>query len=142
MIESIKEINFPQYATLSQATVVLNDMGDRTITADVKIDGAVTPDFSYDWEVEFKGERYIQPLRKPQALKDDKSSRSTISLTFYHWAIYQLKRDFFVELASTQAGTAFADKYVSPLAVNLREFVTAFNNVLSHYFPDKKYMLS
>lgn len=138
MIESIKEINFPQYATLSQATVVLNDMGDRTITADVKIDGAVSPDFSYDWEIEFKGERYIQPLRKPYALKDDKSSRSTISLTFYHWAIYQLKRDFFVELASTQAGTAFADKYVSPLAVNLGEFVTAFNNVLSYYFPDKK----
>lgn len=138
MIESIKEINFPQYATLSQATVVHNDMGDRIITADVKIDGAITPDFSYDWEVEFKGEKYIQPLRKPHALKDDKSSRSTISLTFYHWAIYQLKRDFFVELASTQAGTAFADKYVTPLAVNLGEFVTVFNNVLSHYFPDKK----
>ena len=138
MIESIKEINFPQYATLSQATVVLNDMGDRTITADVKIDGAVTPDFSYDWEVEFKGERYIQPLRKPQALKDNQSLKSTISLTFYHWAIYQLKRDFFVELASTQAGTAFADKYVVPLAVNLEEFVVAFNQVLSYYFPDGK----
>ena len=138
MIEAIKEINFPVYATLSQATVVLNDMGDRTITADVKIDGSVIPDFSYDWEVEFKGERYIQPLRKPHAIKDNKSLRSTISLTFYHWAIYQLKRDFFVELASTQAGTAFADKYISPLAVNLGEFITAFNRVLSYYFPDGK----
>ena len=138
MIDAIKELNFPAYATLSQASVVLNDMGDRTISADVKIDGSVSPDFSYDWEVEFKGEKYIHPLRKPQALKDDKSSRSTVSLTFYHWAIYQLKRDFFVELASTQAGTAFADKYVSPLAVNLGEFVTAFNNVLAYYFPDGK----
>ena len=138
MIEAIKEINFPSYATLSKATVVLNDMGDRTITTEIKIDGATTPDFSYDWEVEFKGERYIQPLRKPQALKDNNSLKSTINLTFYHWAIYQLKRDFFVELASTQAGTAFADKYVAPLAVNLKEFVTAFNNVLSYYFPDGK----
>lgn len=136
MIEAIKEINFPVYATLSQATAVLNDMGDRTITADVKIDGSVIPDFSYDWEVEFKGERYIQPLRKPHAIKDNKSLRSTISLTFYHWAIYQLKRDYFVELASTQAGTAFADKYIVPLTVNLGEFVVAFNNVLSYYFPD------
>lgn len=136
MIEAIKEINFPAYATLSQATVVLNDMGDRTITADVKIDGSVIPDFSYDWAVEFKGERYIQPLRKPHAIKDNKSLRSTISLTFYHWAIYQLKRDYFVELASTQAGTAFADKYIVPLTVNLGEFVVAFNNVLSYYFPD------
>ena len=138
MIEAIKEINFPSYATLSKATVVLNDMGDRTITTEIKIDGATTPDFSYDWEVEFKGERYIQPLRKPQALKDNQSLKSTINLTFYHWAIYQLKRDFFVELASTQAGSAFADKYVVPLAVNLKEFVTAFNNVLSYYFPDGK----
>ena len=138
MIEAIKEINFPSYATLSKATVTLNDMGDRTITTEIKIDGAKTPDFSYDWEVEFKGERYIQPLRKPQALKDNQSLKSTISLTFYHWAIYQLKRDFFVELASTQAGTAFADKYVAPLAVNLGEFVVAFNKVLSYYFPNGK----
>ncbi len=138
MIEAIKEINLPSYATLSKATVTLNDMGDRTITTEIKIDGATTPDFSYDWEVEFKGERYIQPLRKPQALKDNQSLKSTISLTFYHWAIYQLKRDFFVELASTQAGTAFADKYIVPLAVNLEEFVVAFNKVLSYYFPDGK----
>lgn len=138
MIEAIREINFPAYATLSKATVALNDMGDRTITTEVKIDGDIAPDFSFDWEIEFKGERYIQPLRKPQALKDNNSLKSTINLTFYHWAIYQLKRDFFVELASTQAGTAFADKYVAPLAVNLKEFVTAFNNVLSYYFPDGK----
>ena len=136
MIEAIREINFPSYATLSKATVALNDMGDRTITTEVRIDGEIVPDFSYDWEIEFKGERYIQPLRKPQALKDNNSSKSIINLTFYHWAIYQLKRDFFVELASTQAGTAFADKYVAPLAVNLGEFIIAFNNVLSYYFPN------
>ena len=136
MIQAIKELNFPPYATLSQATATMHDMGDRTITADIKIDGAITPDFSYDWEVEFKGDKYIQPLRKPQGSKGDKSSMSTINLTFYHWAIYQLKRYFFVELASTQAGTAFADKYVVPLSVNLGEFVVAFSNVLSYYFPD------
>ena len=138
MIEAIKELNFPSYATLTKATVAINDMGDRTITSEIKIDGDVAPDFSYDWEVEFKGEKYIQPLRKPQALKDNNSINSTINLTFYHWAIYQLKRDYFVELASTQAGTAFADKYISPLAVDLGEFIIAFNNVLSYYFPDGK----
>ena len=141
MIEAIKEINFPLYATLSSATVAINDMGDRTITAEIKIDGEIIPDFSYDWEIEFMGERYIHPFRKPQALKDNNSLKSTINLTFYHWAIYQLKREFFVELASTQAGTAFADKYIAPLAVNLGEFVAAFNNVLSYYFPDGKIYL-
>ena len=52
MIPDIKELNFPDYATLSQATVTLNDMGEQVITTQVKIDGAIKPDFSYDWEVD------------------------------------------------------------------------------------------
>ena len=88
MIKQIQEINFPSYATLSSATVTLNDMGDRTISAQVKIDGNIVPDFSYDWEVEFKGERYIQPLRQPQASKGNESIYSLIDLTFYHKTIY------------------------------------------------------
>ena len=55
MINQIKEINFPKYATLSQAKVSINDMGDMSISAQVKIDGAISPYFSYDWEVEFNG---------------------------------------------------------------------------------------
>lgn len=70
MIKDIKELNFPEYATLEQATVTINDMGDRTITSQVKIDGDVVPDFSYDWEIEFKGERYIHPVRTPQGTRD------------------------------------------------------------------------
>jgi hypothetical protein len=35
----------------------------------VKIDGSITPDFSFDWEIEFKGERYIQPLREPHGCR-------------------------------------------------------------------------
>ena len=66
MINDIKELNFPSYATLTKATVNISDMGEMTITADVRIDGDISPDFSYDWEVMFKGERYIMPLRKPQ----------------------------------------------------------------------------
>ena len=57
MIKDIKELNFPKYATLETASATIADMGDRTITSQVKIDGDVVPDFSYDWEIEFKGER-------------------------------------------------------------------------------------
>lgn len=134
MIKDIQELNFPSYATLSSATVTLNDMGDRTISAQVKIDGDIVPDFSYDWEVEFKGERYIQPLRQPQASKGNESMRSTIDLVFYHKTIWQLKRYYFVEITSTESGTAIADQYIASLGLNLADFCVAFQKVLDHYF--------
>lgn len=137
MIKHIREINFPDYATLEQATVTINDMGDRSISTQVKIDGSVVPDFSYDWEVEFKGERYIHPIRKPQGTKDNASMSAKIDMVFYHWAIYEMKRHYFVEMASTTAGTAIADKYIASLGLNLGDFVTAFNLVLKHYFGDR-----
>lgn len=134
MIKDIKELNFPAYATLETATATISDMGDRTITSQVKIDGDVVPDFSYDWEVEFKGERYIHPVKTPQGTKDNTSRKSKIDLVFQHWAIYEMKRQYFVEMASTTAGTAIADKYIASLGLNLGDFVTAFNLVLNHYF--------
>ena len=137
MIKDIIEINFPDYATLDQATVTINDMGDRTISAQVKIDGSIVPDFSFDWEVEFKGEKYIHPVREPQGSKDNTSRRAKIDMVFYHWAIYEMKRQYFMEMASTSAGTAVTDKYVAPLGLNLGDFVTAFNLVLNHYFGGK-----
>lgn len=137
MIKEITEINFPSYATLSQATVTQNEMGDRTIEASVKIDGGVAPDFSFDWELEYRGERYIHPLREPQAAKDNQSPMSRVDLTFYEWAIYQMKRYYFVDMATTDAGTAVADKYEASLGLDLVNFVTAFNKVLNHYFGGK-----
>lgn len=137
MIPDIQEINFPTYATLTNATVTMSAMGERTIAAEVSIAGDIVPDFSYDWEIVFNGERYIQPLREPQACKDNSSQHSVISLTFVHWAIHEMKRYFFVEMTSTEAGTAIADKYVATLGVTLPDFVTAFNKVLSYYFDDK-----
>lgn len=148
MIPQIKEINFPEYATLSTATASLVDMGDKTITAQVKIDGAITPDFSYDWEIEFQGERYIQPLRKPQGSKSNESISSIIDLTFYHKGIYDLKRYFFVSTVELEAGTLMADNYIVPLRLNIAEFVDYLNKVLSYYYgstykvylnPDYKY---
>ena len=134
MIKQIQEINFPNYATLSQATITLNDMGDKTISTQVKIDGSIIPDFSYDWEVEFKGERYIHPLRQPQAGKSNDSISSKIDLVFQHKTIYELKRYYFVEMTSTMSGTAIADQYIASLGLNLDNFCVAFQRVLDHYF--------
>ena len=138
MIPQIKEVNFGpntanDYATLHQATVNIATMGDRTITTQVRIDGDVVPDFT-GWELEFRGERFILPTREPQARKDNTTKNSLIDLTFCSWPVYELKRYFFVEMSSTTSGTAIADKYDASLALNLENFVDAFNLVLDHYF--------
>lgn len=134
MIPQIKEINFPEYATLSTSTATIVDMGDKVITAQVKIDGSIAPDFSFDWEIEFQGERYIQPLREPQASKGNESISSIIDLTFYHKGIYDLKRYFFVSTVELEAGTLMADNYIVPLRLNIAEFVDYLNKVLSYYY--------
>lgn len=133
MIKDIVEINFPEYATLSTATASLVDMGDKTITTQVKIDGSIVPDFSYDWEIEFQGERYIQPLREPQASKGNDSMSSVIDLTFYHKGIYDLKRYFFVSVPNVESGIVMADDYIVPLQLNLKEFVEYLNKVFDVY---------
>lgn len=136
MIQGITEINLPSYATLSSATIVDNEMGDKTIEATVAIDASVVPDFSFNWELEFKGERYIQPLREPQGNKSNESIKAHMDLTFYHKVAYQLKRYFFFETASVGAGTVIADKYEASVYLDLGEFVTMFNEVLNYYFGD------
>lgn len=142
MIKDIKELNFPmkdgkQYATLTQATAVLQDMGDKTITSTVSIDGGITPDFSYDWTVEFQGEKYIMPLRKPQGAKDNTSMRYTVDLTFQHWAIYMLKHRYFFQYTSVDANTAIPDKFIVPLRLNLGGFCEYLDKVCSYWYGDR-----
>ena len=143
MIPQIQEINFPSYATLHQATVNFATMGERTISTQIRIDGDIVPELGV-WneahtvfspmELTFRGERFILPTTEPQAKKDNTTRNSLIDLNFQSWPVYQLKRYFFMEMASVNAGTAIADKYVAPLTLNLEDFVDAFNLVLDHYF--------
>lgn len=125
-----------QWATLHQATVSLVDMGDRTISTQVKIDGDHVPDFS-GWELSFKGERFILPIREPQAAKDNTSLNSLVDLTFYSWGTYQLKRYFFVSLTQIESGVEVADKYNASVILPVESFVQLFNRVLRYYFGDK-----
>lgn len=139
MIPDITELNFPkidgkQYATLTQATVNVADMGEKNITTQVKIDGEIVPDFSFDWAVEFQGEKYIMPLRIPQGAKENTSLNSTIDLTFQHWAIYQLKRWPFVTIQQIAAGTYLPDEEVAAVPLNLKDFCILFGQVLEYYY--------
>lgn len=139
MIPDITELNFPkkdgkQYATLTQATVNIADMGEKTITTQVKIDGDIVPDFSFDWAVEFQGEKYIMPLRIPQGAKGNESLKSQIDLTFQHWAIYQLKRWPFVTIQQIAAGTYLPDEEVATVSLNLGDLCKLFGQVLEYYY--------
>ena len=139
MIPAITELNFPkkdgkQYATLTHASVPLNDMGEKTITTQVKIDGEIVPDFSFDWEVEFQGEKYIMPLRIPAGSKDNEKLKSQIDLTFQHWAIYQLKRWPFVTIQQIAAGTYLPDEEVATVSLNLGDLCKLFGQVLEYYY--------
>ena len=137
MIPQIKELNFPTYATLSQATVTLNDMGDKTISTQVKIDGSIRPDFSYDWEIEFRDERYIHPLRVPQASKSNESIQSVIDIVFHHWATYQLKRHFFTQIEVLESGTLMPNNYVYTIGLSLSDFIAELANNLEYYYKGK-----
>lgn len=142
MIKDIQELNFPkidgkQYATLSHADVNIADMGEKTITTQVKIDGDIVPDFSYDWEVVFQGEKYIQPLRKPQGAKENTSLNATVDLTFQHWAIWQLKRYPFVTIQPIETGNYIADEEVASIQLNLGDFCSLFGQVLEYYYGEK-----
>lgn len=141
MIPQITEVNFPEYATLHQATVSFETMGERTITTQIRVDGDIVPELGVTeggvfkpMELEYRGERFVLPTLAPQSKKDNTSRNSLIDLTFQSWAVYQLKRYFFVEMASITSGTAIADKYQASLTLTLPNFVDALNLVLDHYF--------
>ncbi len=127
----------PSYATLTQATVSLVDMGDKTITAKIAIDGDIVPDFSSDWWIVFRGEKYIMPLREPQGVKDNESLCATYDFTFQHWAIYWLKQKFFFDYVSTNAGQVMFDKLIVPLQLNLADFCDYLSNVCKYWFDYK-----
>lgn len=137
MIPDIREIDWPDYATLSSADVAAADMGEKNITAQVKIADDIVPDFSKPWAIERDGEKYYMPLRLPAASVGSESKQSTIDLTFQHWAIYQLKRYPFVTIQTINAGTYIADEEVADVQLNARDFCILLGQVLEYYYGDQ-----
>ena len=136
LVNGVLENGWPSYATLHQASVSLQDMGDRVITTQVRIDGDVVPSFD-GWELYFKGERFVLPSDNPQAMKDNSTRNSIVDLQFQSWAIQELKRYYFFEAASVSAGVAIADKYIAPVRLNVEDFMVMLNQVLDYYFGGK-----
>lgn len=136
MIKRPTPLNFPDYAICGRWEVNLADMDTKTITATVKFDGDTTPDFSYDWEVEYNGEKYIMPLRKPQGSIEETSRMASVDLTFEHWGIYQLKRYFFCTFTESETGILTPDKYDASVSLTLGDFVNYCAKCLKYYYGD------
>lgn len=119
--------------TLCSVQVSLADMGEKTLTARVKVCDGVTPDFT-DCEVEYRGERYVLPVREPQGVNDWSKMYGEMELTFEHWAIRELKRWFFFTMQPVESGTAVPDKYVADVALNLGDFIDLLSRVTDYYY--------
>ena len=131
-------------ATLHQATVTLEEMGERTIKTQVRIDGSIVPSFN-GWELDFRGETFVLPTLKPQATKDNTTRNALVDLEFTSAPVNDLKRYFFAEMAHIENGTIngvnIIDKYAASLRLNLTNFVAAFNKVLQYYFPNGEFVM-
>lgn len=133
MIKDIKELNFPEYATITSASCVMQDMGEKTITTTIKIDGDISPDFSYDWEVIFKGSKYVMPLRRPQGNKGNESVMAEVELTFTHWAIREMKRWYFFTVSEVETGVVMPERYEASVSVALDDFCIILGKALDYY---------
>ena len=132
---------WPSYATLHQATVQFEEMGERTISTQVRIDGSIVPEFD-GWALKFRDELFVLPTLKPQASKDNSTKNALIDLVFTSAPIHELKRYFFAEMTEIEQGTIIIDKYVASLRLSLTNFVAAFNRVLQYYFPDGSFVMN
>lgn len=126
---------WPAYATLHEATISFEEMGERIIRAQVKIDGTVVPDFvGSEWALLYKNELFVLNTHTPQARKDTSTRCSLFDLVFESQPVSQLKHLFFVELAEVATNTLIINKFVCPLRLKAEDFIVAFNGVLKYYF--------
>ncbi len=136
MIKKISETWLPEGVTLESATVNATDMDERSISATVTVpEGKLV--YEREWEVEFRGERYVMPLREPGATVDAEAGGTTVDVTFEHWAIRELKRWMFF---TVQARSELPDKYESSVELNLRDFCDLLGVVLKFYYGDTIYV--
>lgn len=134
MIKEITETGFNSGVTLNSATVNLTNMGERTITADVKIAGGAA--LGDDAELTFRGERFVPVVKDPQAVKNNERVAHVVSVTFQSYVIAELKRYWFFKTPE-QGSDIIVDTYKYQIGLNLSDFVVLFNQVLSHYYGEE-----
>lgn len=138
-MEQVKIITLPaDIALTGEIKVSCADMGEKTITATASINyQSDEPIVPYDWELEYRGEKYIMPLREPGLSKGNTAFDVSGEMTFHHWAIYQLKRKYFTTIQLTDTGTAVADKSLAKVSLGLKDFCDLLGQVLQRNFGEQ-----
>lgn len=138
-MEQVKILALPADIELTgEIKVSCADMGEKTITATAQIDYHSDEDIvPYDWELEYRSEKYIMPLREPGLSKENTAFDVTGEMTFQHWAVYQLKHKYFTTIQPTDTGTAVADKYLASVSLNLKDFADLLGQVLQRNYGEQ-----
>ena len=141
MIPGITESLGLNGATLHEARITLADMGERTISAQVRLPASATnvsfitdPDSPQVAKLTYKGEDFILSTPDPAGFKENTAMRATVDMTFVSWVVQELKRYFFFIPAS---GGAVAEQYQASVNTPLTSFVEIFNQVLHYYWGDR-----
>ena len=93
-------------------------MGDAQITADLYLPADFVPNFSRDWYMEFRGEKFYNKTLQPPALKDTSSLKYKYTLTFESQRA-DLKRYEFANMVAYEG-------YPQPLSYDFTLSLTTF----------------
>lgn len=108
------------------------DMGDAQITADLYLPADFVPNFSRDWYMEFRGEKFYNKTLQPSALKDTNSLKYKYTLTFESQRA-DLKRYEFANMVA-YGGYPQPLSYDFTLPLTASEFISRYNLNLQYYF--------
>lgn len=120
-------------AHISEFVFTEQDMGEATITCDVKYPAEVGPNFSLDWCITYKGEKFFLSTLQPPCIKDNKSIFYKYSLTFRSERD-DLKRYDMLDIVKSEEGDDIANKYSFVFDADINAFADRFNANLAYNF--------
>ena len=109
------------------------DMGEASITCDIYLPQEVDPQFSLDWYIDYKGEKFYLSTLQPPAIKDNSLIRYKYSLTFKSER-EDLKRYDMLDIVKSDEGDPIPDKYSFSFQGDITQFVDRFNANLQYNF--------
>lgn len=131
----INDINFsenlPDWAKPEKMDVTFVDMSDASLSYSIKVPIEIEHQFSLDWWIEVRGERFYNKSLNPEGYKDDKSIMYNYTLTF------ESERSIFKKFIwldiDTQSGVPLLKSYLNVFKLTLSQFADKLNENLKFY---------
>lgn len=123
--------NMPQWAKPEKMDVTFADMSDAGLSYSIKVPADIDHDFSLDWWISVRGEKFYNTTLKPEGYKDDKSILYNYTLVFDSER-RDLKRYIWVDI-DKRSGVPLIKSYANIFKLDLKEFVAKFKDNLDFY---------